>query len=90
MAIDLGCRGAAVGLALLIAGVLLRDRSDTAVRLSAALLVAVAASAISSAPGFPRPWPYWSLILAALPSSGAVLLWLWARATFDDDFVLRP
>ncbi|QIG92601.2 MULTISPECIES: AraC family transcriptional regulator [unclassified Bradyrhizobium] len=90
MAIDLGCRGAAVGLSLLIAGVLLRDRRDTPARLSAALLVAVAASAISSAPGFPRPWPYWSLILAALSSSGAVLLWLWARATFDDDFVLRP
>ncbi|KJC61352.1 hypothetical protein UP10_08040 [Bradyrhizobium sp. LTSPM299] len=90
MAIDLGCRGAAVGLALLIAGVLLRDRRDTAARLSAALLIAVAASAISEAPGFPRPWPYWALILAALSSSGAVLLWLWARATFDDDFVLRP
>ncbi len=89
-AIDLGCRGAAVGLALLIAGVLLRDRRDTAARLSAALLVAVAASAISSAPGFPRPWPYWSLILAALSCSGSILLWLWARATFDDDFVLRP
>lgn len=90
VAIELGCRGAAVGLSLLIAGVLLRDRSDTAARLSAALLVAVAASAISSAPGFPRPWPYWALVLAALSSSGAVLLWLWARATFDDDFVLRP
>ena len=90
MAIDLGCRGAAVGVALLIAGVLLRDRSDTPARLSAALLIAVAASAISSAPEFPRPWPYWGLILAALSSSGAVLLWLWARATFDDDFVLRP
>ncbi|KJC36236.1 hypothetical protein UP09_33845 [Bradyrhizobium sp. LTSP885] len=90
IAIDLGCRGAAVGLALLIAGVLLRDRRDTAARLSAALLIAVAASAISEAPGFPRPWPYWALILAALSSSGAVLLWLWARATFDDEFVLRP
>lgn len=30
------------------------------------------------------------LILLALSCSGAVLFWLWARATFDDDFVLRP
>ncbi|MBR0800140.1 hypothetical protein JQ615_32710 [Bradyrhizobium jicamae] len=57
MAIELGCRGAAVGLSLLIAGVLLRDRGDMAARLSAALVVAVAASAVSEAPGFPRPWP---------------------------------
>lgn len=90
VAIDLGCRGAAVGLSLLIAGLLLRDRSDTAARLSAALVVAVAASAVTSAPGFPRPWPYWGLILLAMSCSGAVLFWLWARATFDDDFVLRP
>ena len=90
VAIDLGCRGAAVGLSTLIAGLLLRDRGDTAARLSAALVVAVAASAITSAPGFPRPWPYWGLLLLALSSSGAVLFWLWARAAFDDDFVLRP
>lgn len=90
MAIELGCRGAAVGLSLLIAAVLLRDRRDTAARLGAALVVAVAASAISDTPGFPRPWPYWALILLALSSSGAVLFWLWARATFDDDFELRP
>lgn len=90
MAIELGCRGAVVGLSLLIAAVLLRDRRDTAARLGAALVVAVAASAISDTPGFPRPWPYWALILLALSSSGAVLFWLWARATFDDDFELRP
>ena len=89
-AIELGCRGAVVGLSLLIAAVLLRDRRDTSARLGAALLVAVAASAISDTPGFPRPWPYWALILLALSSSGAVLFWLWARATFDDDFELRP
>ncbi|WP_246801132.1 AraC family transcriptional regulator [Bradyrhizobium genosp. L] len=89
-AIDLGFRGAAVALSLLIAGVLLRDRRDTAARLSAALLISVAASAISEAPGFPRPWPYWALIVLALSSGGAVVFWLWARATFDDDFMLRP
>ena len=91
MAIDLGCRGAVVGLSLLIAGVLLRDRGDsTAARLGAALVVAAAASAICAAPGFPWPWQYWSLVLLALSCGGTVVFWLWARATFDDDFVLRP
>jgi AraC-like DNA-binding protein len=91
MAIDLGCRGAIVGLSLLIAAVLLRDRGDSTVsRLSAALVVAAAASAICSAPGFPWPWQYWSLILLAVSCGGTVVFWLWARATFDDDFVLRP
>ena len=90
-AIDLGCRGAVVGLSLLIAAVLLRDRGHSTVsRLSAALLVSAAADAICSAPGFPHPWQYWSLCLLALSCSGPVIFWLWARATFDDDFVLRP
>jgi AraC-like DNA-binding protein len=68
-----------------------RDRGDsTAARLGAALVIAAAASAICAAPGFPRPWQSWSLILLALSCSGTVVFWLWARATFDDDFVLRP
>jgi hypothetical protein len=91
MSIDLGLRGAVVGLSLLIAAVLLRDRGDSKVaRLGAALVVAAAASAICEAPGFPRPWQTWSLGLLALSCGGTVVFWLWACATFDDDFVLRP
>jgi AraC-like DNA-binding protein len=90
LSIDLGLRGAAVGLCLLIACVALRDRRDSTVaRLVAALVVSAAASAICSAPTFPRSWPWWSLILLALASGGPVVFWLWARAAFDDDFVLR-
>jgi AraC-like DNA-binding protein len=90
MSIDLGCRGAAVGLSLLIAGVLLRDRpASTGTRLSAALAIGAAAAAISSAPGFPAQWQYWSLAILALSSGSTVVFWLWARAAFDDDFVLR-
>jgi AraC-like DNA-binding protein len=75
---------------LLIAAVLLRDRGQSTVsRLSAALLVSAAASAICSAPGFPWPWQYWSLALLALSCGGPIIFWLWARATFDDDFVLK-
>jgi AraC-like DNA-binding protein len=90
MSIDLGLRGAVVGLCLLIAGLALRDRRDSVTaRLGAALAVSAAASAIISAPDFPRPWQWWSLILLAISSSGTVTFWLWARATFDDDFVVR-
>jgi AraC-like DNA-binding protein len=90
MAIDLGLRGAAVGLSLLIACILLRDRRDSTVaRLGAALAVGAAASAICSAPNFPQPRQTWSLFLLALACGGSVVFWLWARAAFDDDFVLR-
>src|SRR4030081_2785521 len=77
MAIDLGCRGAVVGLSLLIAAVLLRDRGDsTAARLGAALVLAAAASAICATPGFPWPWQTWSLVLLALSCGGTVVFWL--------------
>ena len=90
LSIDLGLRGAAVGLSLLLAGVALRDRRDSTVaRLAAALTVSAAASAICSAPTFPRDWPWWSLVLLVLASGGPVVFWLWARAAFDDDFVPR-
>ena len=90
MSINLGIRGAAVGISLLIAGLMLRDRGDSTLgRLGAALLVGAAASAIISAPTFPRPWQWWSLFLLALSSGAIVVFWLWARAAFDDDFVLR-
>src|SRR5450631_574092 len=90
MSIDLGLRGAVVGLSLLIAGLALRDRpAGTVARLAAALLIGAAASAIWSAPTMPRPWPWWSLFLLALASGNSVVFWLWARAVFDDDFVLR-
>ena len=68
LSVDLGLRGAVVGLCLLIAAVAVRDRRDSTVALlGAALTVAAAASAICSAPTFPRPWQWWSLI------SGVVL-----------------
>lgn len=90
LSIDLGLRGAVVGLCLLIAGLALRDRRDsTAACLGAALALSAAAAAVISAPNFPRPWHWWSLILLAVSCSGTVTFWLWARATFDDDFLVR-
>jgi AraC-like DNA-binding protein len=91
MSLDLGFRGAAVGLCLLLAGVALRDRRDSIVaRLSAALVVGAAASAIGSAPTFPRPFEWWEPFVLAVAAGNSVVFWLWARAAFDDDFVLRP
>nr|WP_246755455.1 helix-turn-helix domain-containing protein [Rhizobium sp. RCAM05973] len=76
---------------LMFAAVLLRDRNATsAMRIAATLAGAGAASAIIEAPGFPSEWHWGSLPLIALSSGGSVAFWLWARATFDDDFVFRP
>ena len=91
LSIDLGLRGAVVGLSLLIAGVALRDRRDSLLAcLGAALAVGAAASAIGSAPTFPRPFAWWGLVVLALSGATPVVFWLWARAAFDDDFVVRP
>lgn len=91
MSVDLGLRGAVVALCLLIAGMALRDRRDsTAAVLGAALAIGAAASIICSTPTFPRPFAWWGLLLLAVASANGVVFWLWARAAFDDDFVLRP
>jgi hypothetical protein len=91
MSLDLGLRGAIVGLSLLIAGVGLRDRRDSTVAcLGAALAIGAAASAINSAPTFPRPFEWWEPFVPAVAGGNSVVFWLWARAAFDDDFVLRP
>ena len=91
IALDNGLRGAAAGLFLVIAVVILREHSArNAARVSAVLAGAGAAYAITAAPGFPAEWHWWSLPLIALSSSGPITFWLWARAAFDDDFVFRP
>ena len=91
LSIDLGLRGAVVGLSLLLAGVALRDRRDSTVAcLAAAVLIGAAASAIGSAPTFRPPFAWWGLLILALSGGNSVVFWLWARAAFDDDFVIRP
>jgi AraC-like DNA-binding protein len=90
ISLDLGLRGAIVGLSLLLASVALRDRRDSTVAcLGAALAVGAAASAIGSAPTFPRPFEWWEPFVLAVSGGNSVIFWLWARAAFDDDFVVR-
>jgi AraC-like DNA-binding protein len=87
-ALDLGLRGAAAGLFLMmVAVILLRARPLTAVKLlGAAMSAGGAAYAIATAPLASKTMLVWTLpILAANP----VIFWLWARAAFDDDFVIR-
>jgi len=86
-AIDLGLRGAASGVFLMIALVALHSR---AISQHALLGIAMAAGgafyAIVTAPFFPKSSLWWTLpIFSAQPT----VFWLWARDTFDDDFVLR-
>ena len=90
LALDNGCRGAAAGMFLMLAAVLLRDRPNSpAARLSVALYICAIAYAIREAPTFPFPWPWWSLPLAIVGWGSSVVFWLWAQATFNDEFSLR-
>jgi AraC-like DNA-binding protein len=87
-ALDLGLRGAAAGLFLMIVLVLaVRARPLDKMKWLGAVMSAVgAAYAIVTAPFVPKVALLWALpILAANP----VLFWLWAQAAFDDDFVVR-
>ena len=86
-ALDLGLRGAASGLFLMMVLVLLRLRpANRHIILGMALAAGGAAYAVATAPFIPKSLLRWTLpILSALP----VIFWLWARATFDDDFILK-
>jgi AraC-like DNA-binding protein len=86
-AIDLGLRGAASGVFLLIILVaLLRRWTHQNALLGMAMAAGGVFYAITSAPYFPKSSWWWTLpVLSAQPA----VFWLWARATFDDDFVLK-
>ena len=86
-AIDLGLRGAASGVFLLIVLVaLLRRATGQQAFLGIAMCAGGMFYAIGTAPNLPKTAWWWVLpILSAQPA----VFWLWARAAFDDDFVLR-
>ena len=88
LGLDLACRGGAAALLAMIAIVFLRDYGVKVAGLAVAMAVSGAAYAIAMAPGLPSSW--WSPALTILWAGGTVLFWLWARATFDDDFTLKP
>jgi AraC-like DNA-binding protein len=87
-AIDLGLRGAASGVFLMIILVALQRHAihQQQVLLGMAMAAGGAFYAIVTAPLVPKSSLWWTLpILSSLPA----VFWLWARAAFDDDFVLR-
>jgi AraC-like DNA-binding protein len=86
-ALDLGLRGAASGLFLMMVLVLLRLRpTNRHIILGVALAAGSAAYAVATAPFVPQSLWRWTLpILCTLP----VIFWLWAQTTFDDDFILK-
>lgn len=86
-AIDLGLRGATSGVFLLIIlATLLRRATSQQALLGMAMSAGGVFYAIATAPFFPKSSWWWVLpILSAQPA----VFWLWARAAFDDDFVLR-
>jgi AraC-like DNA-binding protein len=87
-ALDLGLRGAASGVFLLLVLVLLRLRPfNKHILLGIAMSAGGAAFAIATAPSIPKSSLWWTMpILSAQP----VFIWLWARTTFDDDFTPLP
>src|SRR5436190_10602742 len=69
---------------------LTRDvRATASGRLAIALALGALAHAVSSAPGFDVPVTPWRAALIALSTGNVVVLWLFARALFDDTFKLR-
>ncbi|GLR85023.1 transcriptional regulator [Bradyrhizobium iriomotense] len=87
-ALDLGLRGAASGVFLMMVLVLSRLRPlNKHVLLGLAMSAGGAAFAIATAPFIPKSSLWWTMpILSAQP----VVIWLWAHITFDDDFVPAP
>jgi AraC-like DNA-binding protein len=83
--------GAACGLFLMMACVLWRDRGTSPARgLSVALATAAAAGALGIGLEVRPESAAWQLPIVVLWGGSPALFLLWARATFDDEFVLRP
>ncbi len=90
-ALDLGLRGAAAGVILLLCVLLLRDWPfRTLAILRAALGAGAAAYAISTAPFFPLGSFGWNTPFVILYAGWPVVFWLWALAVFNEGFELRP
>lgn len=88
IALDLGIRGAAAGLFLMIMFVILiRTRPLTTIKLlGAAMAAQTVAYLIATAPFIPKSTLWWTLPLLC---GNPILVWLWVRATFDDDFTVQ-
>ena len=75
---------------LLTAGLIWRDRRRSLVgRLTAAVAFSAAAASINAMPGFQQAGFIWRAPMLVLAAGTPAMFWLWAKAVFDDDFILR-
>jgi AraC-like DNA-binding protein len=88
--INLALGASTATLLLLLAALLFRDfRTVTVGRLAVALALGSAAHAVTASSGFAPPATPWQAAMIAVSTGNVVVLWLFARATFDDAFKLR-
>lgn len=90
--LDAALRGALLALMALVAVRLVLERLDlAAARIGLWLIAGIAVQTVASLPAVEYgPVAIWKAPLVALSVGNAVLFWLFVRALFDDDFVLRP
>lgn len=82
--------GAACGILLLLTAVLWRDRKrSVGGLLSVALVLGAAAFAFLSMPSSRLGTVVWQMPLIMLAGGNPAIFWLWARTSFEDDFVPR-
>jgi AraC-like DNA-binding protein len=85
--LEAGLRGGTVGILLLVAILFLRDSGRTpAGRNSALFLLSAVGYVICSAPGVASLDTPLGLSLLAVSLGHPALFWIWAAATFDDEF----
>jgi AraC-like DNA-binding protein len=83
--LDAALRGGTVAVLLLLTILLGRDhRSHPAARLGIAFALSVGAYVVCSTPGIAELRASWHIVLVAIATANPVLLWLFARALFDD------
>jgi AraC-like DNA-binding protein len=85
--LDAAARGGAAAIFLLLALLLLRDGRRSAASLYGGLAgLSVIAYLVNSWPGFARERPLWLVPVMLISMGIQALLYLWARAWFDDEF----
>jgi AraC-like DNA-binding protein len=85
--LDAAARGGAAAILLLLALLLLRQGPRSAAALYGGLAaLGVIAYLVNSWPGFSRERPLWLVPITLLATGTQALLYLWAKAWFDDEF----
>lgn len=88
--VDIALRAAAIALLLVLAATLARDfLKSVAGRLGIALAIGSAAHAASFNIDAPSALATWHAPVIALSTGNVVVLWLFCRALFDDNFAIR-